>query len=90
MPASRKKPPIIIKLYDSIPRNPLYPLQEFRVRVVKYANSENLLDIREYITSEKFTGYSPKGVTLTKEQAMYLFSLSLFILEAITNGKDKV
>lgn len=67
-----KKPPNIIKAYDSLPRNPKYPLQEFRLRVVKYHNSTTLLDIREYITSDEFTGYSPKGISLNREQLLYL------------------
>ena len=67
-----KRPPIVIKAYDSLPRNPKYPLQEFKLRVVKYHNSSLLLDIREYITSDEFNGYSPKGISLNKEQLMYL------------------
>jgi len=66
-----KRPPIVIKEYDSLPRNPKYPLQEFKLRVVKYHNSTVLLDIREYITSDEFNGYSPKGVSLNREQLMY-------------------
>ncbi len=57
-----KRPPVIIKAYDSLPRNPKYPLQEFKLREVKYHNSTVLLDIREYITSDEFNGYSPKGI----------------------------
>jgi hypothetical protein len=67
-----KRPPVVIKAYDSLPRNPKYPLQEFRLRVVKYHNSSLLLDIREYITSDEFNNYSPKGVSLNREQVMYL------------------
>jgi hypothetical protein len=66
-----KRPPNIIKAYDSLPRNPKYPLQEFRLRVVKYHNSTYLLDIREYITSDEFSGYSPKGISLNREQLLY-------------------
>jgi hypothetical protein len=67
-----KRPPNVIKAYDSLPRNSKYPLQEFRLRIVKYHNSTILLDIREYITSDEFTGYSPKGTSLNKEQVLYL------------------
>lgn len=67
-----KRLPLIIKEYDSLPRNPKYPLQEFKLRVVKYHNSTTLLDIREYITSTEFNGYSPKGISLNREQIMYL------------------
>ncbi|SRR6266496_2399009 len=66
-----KRPPIVIKSYDSLPRNSKYPLQEFKLRIVKYHNSTILLDIREYITSIEFTGYSPKGISLNREQLLY-------------------
>lgn len=67
-----KRLPRIIKAYDSLPRNPKYPLQEFKLRIVKYHNSTMLLDIREYITSTDFNGYSPKGLSLNREQVLYL------------------
>lgn len=76
-----KRPPIIIKAYDSLPRNPKYPLQEFRLRVVKYHNSSVLLDIREFVTSTEFTGYSPKGISLNREQLLYLVAQAHDILK---------
>lgn len=76
-----KRPPRIIKVYNSLPRNPKYPLQEFRLRVVKYHNSDALLDIREYVTSDLFTGYSPKGVSLNREQLIYIAANMPDILE---------
>lgn len=76
-----KRPPKIIKVYDSLPRNPQYPLQEFKLRVVKYSNSTALLDIREYVTSDLFTGYSPKGISINREQMIYLCAQMVDILE---------
>ena len=67
-----KRPPIVIKSYGSLPRNENYPLQEFRLRVVKYHNSTRLFDIREYVTCKEFEGYSPKGISVNREQLLYL------------------
>lgn len=78
-----KRPPKIIKTYDSLPRNPQYPLQEFKLRVVKYHNSVTLLDLREYVTSDAFTGYSPKGISITREQLLYLFTQLPNILDSL-------
>lgn len=82
-----KRPPIVIKAYDSLPRNPKYPLQEFRLRVVKYHNSSLLLDIREYITSNEFNGYSPKGTSLNLEQVMYLAAQLHDIIKCMRESK---
>ena len=81
-----KRPPNIIKAYESLPRNPQYPLQEFRLRVVKYHNSTVLLDLREYVTSDLFTGYSPKGISLNREQLIYLSTQLHDILECMRNA----
>jgi hypothetical protein len=88
-----KRPPKIIKVYDSLPRNPQYPLQEFKLRVVKYHNSAALIDIREYVTSDLFTGYSPKGISLNREQLIYLSTQLHDILENMKESlklSDKV
>ena len=91
-----KKPPKIIKVFPSLERNPNYPMQEFKIRVVEYpTNPDRLLDIREYITSDLYTGYSPKGISITLTQFNYLLSLSSQILSALekpdeNQGKIKV
>ena len=91
-----KKPPKIIKVFPSLERNPNYPMQEFKIRVVEYpTNPDRLLDIREYITSDLYTGYSPKGISITFTQFKYLLSLTSQILLALeksneTQGEAKV
>lgn len=85
-----KRPPYEIKVYESLPRNPQFPLQEFKVRVVKYQNSDMLLDIREFITSELFTGYSPKGITINEEQVRYLFSILLDVIDVMRRRTIRV
>jgi len=70
-----RRPPVVHKRYESLPRNEKYPLQEFRVRVIQYPNSEKLFDIREYVTSEQYTDYTPKGISLTLAQVKHLFSI---------------
>ena len=84
-----KRPPKIIKTYGSLPRNSQYPLQEFRLRVVKYYNSSALIDIREYVTSDAFTGYSPKGISLNREQLIYLTTQLHDILEHMKEENNK-
>lgn len=78
-----RKPPVILKVFPSLPRVEQYPMQEFKVRAVQYGNSVKLVDIREYITSVKFTGYSPKGLSFTKEQFEYLIKYGPEILESL-------
>lgn len=87
-----KKPPLVIKSFGSLPRNNNFPIQEFRVRVIKYENSPKLLDIREFITNgntgiegKTYTGYTSKGIAITIEQWKFLCKNSFLILEEMDN-----
>lgn len=84
-----KRPPRVLKVFPSLPRVEKYPMQEFKCRVVQYHNSEVLLDIREHVTSEVYTGYTPKGVSLTKEQFAYLIKYGPSIMEVMDSVSQK-
>lgn len=83
-----KRPPYCLLVLPSLPRSEVYPLQEFKLRVIKYNNSSKLLDIREYITSEMFTGYSPKGISITLEQVEHLYLHMDDIMKAMKENTD--
>ena len=76
-----RRPPVVHKRYPSLPRSEKYPLQEFRVRIIEYPNSPILFDLREFVTSEQYTDYTPKGVCLTRQQFEALFELGPDILK---------
>ena len=83
-----KKPPRCLQTFPSLPRNPAYPLQEFKVRVVQYHNSNALLDIREYVTTETAAYYSKKGLSVTLEQVEHLYLLLDDILSSMWEAKN--
>jgi len=70
-----KRKPKILSVFPSLPRTEAYPLQEFKISVIQYPNSEVLADIREFVTSTTGTGFSKKGLSLTLSQAVYLNSI---------------
>src|SRR5258706_14921844 len=90
-----RKKPKILKVFASIERNELTPLQEFKLSVVEYANSKQgvLFDIREFVTSEIFIGYSAKGVALTLAQTKYLYNMLpdvIEVMEKLNHGKQDI
>lgn len=74
-----------MKVFTSLDRNPKWPKQEFRVRIVRYFNTNSiLLDIREYVTSEVeglSSGYTKKGFSITSKQFRHLLRMSPAILK---------
>ena len=74
-----------MKVFTSLDRNPKWPKQEFRVRIVRYFNTNSiLLDIREYVTSEVeglSSGYTKKGFSITSKQFRHLIRMSPAILK---------
>jgi hypothetical protein len=84
-----KRPPICLQVFPSLPKVDAYPLQEIKIRVVKYHNSSPLFDEREFVTSPNFTGYSPKGLSLTLEQCQHLYKYLPAIMEAMRNAESQ-
>lgn len=80
-----KKSPKCLHVFPSLPRVNAYPLQEFKIRVIQYPNSPKLLDIREFITAPNYQGYGWKGISLTKEQVDFLFSIQSPVMEVMKN-----
>jgi hypothetical protein len=64
----RKETPAVIASYPSLCRG----LQEFKVRLLQYPTSEPIIDIREFVVSDMFKGFSKKGVTLNLQQLIQL------------------
>ena len=64
----RKVTPAVLASFPPLKRGQ----QKFLVRLLQYPKSEPLIDIREYITSDDFNGFSKKGITLNKEQVEIL------------------
>lgn len=85
-----KHSPRILKVYEPFPRVSNYPLQEFKLRIVKYENSERLLDIREFVSVEGFAHYSRKGVSLTLPQVIHLFTRLADIISVMNVREENV
>ena len=64
--------PVTCNMLRSLPHNPRYNNQEFRVRIIKYINSSHLLDIREYIKKKPHSYYTSKGLSLNMWQVKTL------------------
>ena len=61
-----------------------------RVRLVQLrAEGEKLLDIRRHVESDTFTGWTKRGVTLTKEMFETLLEQSNNILKEFESEKGK-
>jgi hypothetical protein len=80
-----KRPTRIIKEFASLVRNPKWPKQEFKVRILRYINTASiLLDLREFVTSEVEGlpgGYTKKGMSITSVQFRHLIRMSPAILK---------
>lgn len=66
-----RETPAVLKSWESLRRG----RQELKVRLLQYSKTEPVLDIREYVTSDQFTGFSKKGITLDYDQIMSLRTL---------------
>lgn len=91
-----KKPPIVIKTYTSLVKNPAVPKQELKVRVVRYNNTNYpLLDIREFITDgisltgEPFTGFTNKGTAIRLAQVQHLYKMLPNIIRTMQRMEPK-
>jgi len=76
-----KTPPAVLQTFPTLRRGKL----QLRTRVVQYPKSERLLDIREYVTSDQFNGFTPKGISLTKEMFELLLENAPVILQALSD-----
>lgn len=54
----------------------------YKTRIIQ-TDKENVVDIREYIESDKFTGYTKKGIRFNKEQAQKAIEVLSKALELI-------
>lgn len=82
--------PTLIKVYPSLPKPYPDSLLDIRIRVIKYPDSDRLLDIREFVTNgtdpkthKPFTGFSNKGLCLNEDQIVFLVML---FAEVINDG----
>lgn len=82
-----KRKPKILSVFPSLPRTEAYPLQEFKLSIIQYPNSDLLADIREFVTSTSGTGFSKKGLSLTLEQCEYLNSILPSIIRRMKDVK---
>lgn len=64
----RKETPAVLQTFKALSRGNLQLL----VRLVQYSKTEPLIDIREYIRSDDFSGFSKKGLTFTRDQLVQL------------------
>lgn len=68
------KLPKILLFLGTLRRNPLWPKQKWRVRVIKFDNSGVLFDVRQFDDFEHYKGYNAKGTALNLAQAIHLRS----------------
>lgn len=69
---AKKVTPQILHVWPSI-RNKNAPLQEFKVAIIKFHNNPDYqVDIREFVTSPQFQGYTSKGITFNLDQLIQL------------------
>jgi hypothetical protein len=69
---------------------PKAPDESIHVRVVRWnSRPRAVLDVRPYITSARYTGYSPKGISLTLAQAEALAAQMPAILETLRAQQPK-
>lgn len=83
-------PPLVHKEFDALENK----LRKLRVRVIQYRHdqiglSEPMLDIRQFHVNKinpdgtPYTGFSPNGVSLTREDLQKLFDLIPEAIEEI-------
>lgn len=74
----KKTYPKVLAFLGTLVRNPRWPLQKFRVRLIEFPNADPSFDIRQFDdykatnTSPAHKGYNTKGVNLSFEQAVDL------------------
>lgn len=78
-----KESPIVITTYQSLPRNTKYFYGiDTKVRLLTYNNNPQLLcDVRDYVRSKAYTGFTPKGIALNREQVVALLAMLPDILK---------
>jgi hypothetical protein len=67
-PQYRRETPAVLKSFPSLTRGQ----QELKIRILQYSKSAPILDIREFVTSEEFSGFTKKGLALDHSQVLAL------------------
>lgn len=75
----RKETPAVLASFPSLCRGN----QVLKVRALQYSRSEPIIDIREFVTSELFTGFSKKGVALNLQQLELLLENLPAMIQAL-------
>lgn len=81
-----QKIPAVLNTYPSLRRGK----QELKVRVLQYSRSPRTLDIREYLETAEFNGFSKKGISITLEQFQLLLEHKDDIIKALSEGANNV
>jgi hypothetical protein len=81
-PQYRRETPAVLKSYPSLLRGQ----QELKIRILQYSKSDPILDIREFVTSEEFSGFTKKGLALDLSQVELLQKI---IKEALPDLKPR-
>jgi hypothetical protein len=67
---ARKETPSVLAAFPGLKRGN----QELKMRVLQYSRTEPVLDIREYIVSDQFNGFTKKGISINLEQCRQLLA----------------
>lgn len=66
----RRATPSVLHSFESLRRGN----QELKMRVLQYPQSTPILDIREYVRSEVYTGFTKKGISIDLDQCRSLLA----------------
>lgn len=89
VPQHRKSMPAVVGAFPALIRGK----QILHVRCLQYSGTDATLDIREWLRTETFDGYSRKGISITLDQLLVLeehLPTIKKVLESLKNSKTSI